>query len=463
MRHVDQRGLSNPPAAFDNPAEAAPDGWLTAEAAAALLEVKRPTLYSYASRGLVRTSLGPDTRSRRYARADLLQLKARHDARSGHGPVAAGALRFGEPVLESGITEITPEGPRYRGHAALDLVARHAPFEQVAELLWTGELPAQARWPAPDGGPLLTLEVPRETPLPTVLSWATWALAASDPARFGAPLRAEWARSRALCRQLAAALALGQPRARERVRRSLRAGSVAEAAALALGLPSGPKARALVDQVLVMCADHELNVSTFAARVAASSGADLYACVGAALATHSGPLHGGACDRIEALLDEAGGVGGHPRRSAARVVSERLQRGEALPGFEHKLYPQGDPRTPPLLRAALAHAPRQARLRRLIELVEVAEATRQLRPSVDLGVVAVASALQGPPGASVGLFALGRLAGWLAHALEQRQAGFLLRPRARYVGPVTSATAGPKDAGPTDAVRTDVRTDAARR
>ena len=158
MRHVDQRGLRNPPAAFDNPPEAADDAsWLTAAEAAALLEVKRPTLYSYASRGLVRTALGPDTRSRRYARADLLRLKARHDARSGHGPVAAGALRFGEPVLESSITELTQAGPRYRGHAVLDLVAHQAPFERVAELLWTGALPAEARWPAPPAGPLLTL------------------------------------------------------------------------------------------------------------------------------------------------------------------------------------------------------------------------------------------------------------------------------------------------------------------
>ncbi|MFP2912440.1 citrate/2-methylcitrate synthase, partial [Pyxidicoccus sp. 3LFB2] len=88
------------------------------------------------------------------------------------------------------------------------------------------------------------------------------------------------------------------------------------------------RAPELLNRALVLLADHELNVSTFTARVTASSGADLYACLSAALAALSGPKHGGACDRVEALLSEVG----RPER-AAEVVHERLRRGESVPGF----------------------------------------------------------------------------------------------------------------------------------
>src|SRR5687767_10116659 len=102
MDRIDQHGFSNQPVAAE-------EALLDARAAAAYLGIKRETLYAYASRGAVR-SVGGAGRTRRYPRADLERLKARHDARAGHGAVAAGALQWGEPVLESAITAIRPEG-----------------------------------------------------------------------------------------------------------------------------------------------------------------------------------------------------------------------------------------------------------------------------------------------------------------------------------------------------------------
>ena len=117
---------------------------LSAREAAAFLAVKLPTLYAYASRGLVRSIPAGKGRARHYMRADLERLRARRDARSGHGPVAANALQWGEPVLDSAITAISPEqGPLYRGRAAVDLAAADTPFESVAELLWSGALPVE--------------------------------------------------------------------------------------------------------------------------------------------------------------------------------------------------------------------------------------------------------------------------------------------------------------------------------
>src|SRR5262252_2059452 len=119
---------------------------LSAQEAAALLDVKLPTLYAYVSRGQLASVPGTRGPARLYARAELERLKSRHRARAGHGAVAAGALRFGEPTLESEITDIGSQGPRYRGHSALELAEQGKSFEAVAELLWRGEPTAAGGW-----------------------------------------------------------------------------------------------------------------------------------------------------------------------------------------------------------------------------------------------------------------------------------------------------------------------------
>jgi citrate synthase len=417
--------------------------WVDAATAARLLGVRRATLYSYASRGLLRRRDGVRRGTSQYRREDLERLRERGEARAGHGPAAAGALRFGEPVLESAVSGLRPDGPLYRGHRATELAARGERFESVAELLWGGTLPAAApAWPAPEARSLRRLAALRAhlpaaaRPLDGLLL-ALAALAAGDLVPHGRARPAELDFARRLIRTLAAAAALARDPGR--LAEAGTAGSVAEAVARALGTRPAPRARAALDVALVLLADHELNASTFAARVAASSGAGLAASMLAAMATLSGPRHGGECDRVEALL---AGIE-RPARAAA-VARARLARGEALPGFGHTLYPAGDPRTPPLLEAALRLAPDEPRLRVLRALVDAASAAGLERPTVDVGLVALACALRLPPGSASALFALGRCAGWVAHALEQREAAFLLRPRARYVGaePVDEAGAG---------------------
>src|SRR5215813_15019517 len=133
------------PSGFDNPHEVLVD----ASEAARILGVKVATLYSYASRRWIRSFPSGRHREKRYLRDDLERLRHRADARLGHEAVAAGALRWGEPVLSSALTEIRPDGPWYRGYSALQL-ARTSRFEPVAELLWTGALPtAPGPWPRP--------------------------------------------------------------------------------------------------------------------------------------------------------------------------------------------------------------------------------------------------------------------------------------------------------------------------
>ena len=149
----------------------------------------------------------------------------------------------------------------------------------------------------------------------------------------------------------------------------------------------------------------------------------------AALATISGPRHGAACDRVEQLVRE---VATADRASA--TLREKAQRGELIPGFGHPLYPAGDPRTPPLLAAANALAPKDPRVATIRAIVKAMRTAGRGEPTIDFGLVAIATALKLPSGTASALFGLGRMAGWIAHAREQRASHTLLRPRARYIG-----------------------------
>ena len=179
---------------------------------------------------------------------------------------------------------------------------------------------------------------------------------------------------------------------------------------------------------LVLCADHELNVSAFAARCAASASASPYDVVSAALATLKGSRHGGTTERVSSLFSETA------RRPAADVLANRLRHGESLPGFGHPLYPAGDPRAALLLRLAKASG-NEKEWQRVRSLARAGTHLLHDLPNVDFGLVALARCYRLPEHAPLLLFALGRTAGWIAHAIEQYAAGDLIRPRARYVGP----------------------------
>lgn len=409
--------------------EASVDDVVSAAEAAELLGVKRATLYTYASRGLLERVPGPGGRTSAYRRGDVLRLKARHGGRAGHGAGAVGAGAWGEPVVESELTSIEGGVLRYCGRDAAALARSGASFEAVVELLWTGEQPVEPpRWEA-RGLSVLPVDfaavLPADTPPLGALALVLPALAARDPGRLAAPEPTELHRARRLLLRLAALSGLGWDVSR--CGPALARGTVAGAALHALGGRNLPGAMEAMDTALILCADHELDASTFAARIAASTGADLYACLSAALATFTGPRHGGGCERVEALVDEAG----RPER-AVDVIRSRALRGEAVPGFGHPRYPGGDPRAAALLAAATSRP--TLRGQTLAALVEAMAALGHPAPTLDVGLVALRSALDLPRGAAEAIFALGRAAGWVAHALEQRRAGVLLRPRARSLG-----------------------------
>jgi citrate synthase len=181
----------------------------------------------------------------------------------------------------------------------------------------------------------------------------------------------------------------------------------------------------LIRAALILCADHELNVSAFTARCVASAGSSPYGVVIAGLAALEGTKHGGTTVRMEAFWDAL-------RRSARLRAgfAERLRRGEAIEGFGHPLYPGGDPRAAVLL----ARLPKTKGAKYAGDLVAAAHDVLGEAPNVDFALVALARALNLPDGAALTLFAIGRTIGWVGHAIEQYEQNAIIRPRAKYVG-----------------------------
>jgi citrate synthase len=191
------------------------------------------------------------------------------------------------------------------------------------------------------------------------------------------------------------------------------------------------------DVTLVLYADHTLNASTFAGRVAAATLADIYAAATAAVATLQGPLHGGAIQEVRHMLDEIGS----PDR-APDWVREKLGRREKVMGFGHRVYKTWDPRANVLQEIAERLGRQFGETRWYETSVRVQETVMEekpLYPNVDFYTASVYSALGLPPDLYTPLFAAARMAGWTAHIREQYADNRLIRPDSEYVGPAPRA------------------------
>lgn len=364
--------------------------WLTREEALTALGVKQQTLYAYVSRGLIERRGGEDDpRRSEYRAGDILALTGRRARGRRTASIAAGAIAWGDPVIQTRISTVVHGRLIFRGQDAATL-AETATLEEIAALLW--EQPVGS-FPIADG------------PGDPFAAIATL-IAGARPIVGRAAGK--------LAREAAAAVAAiagafgaqGDGPIHER---------------LARGWSLDRAGTDLVRRALVLLADHELNPSTFAARVAASTGAPMAACLTAGLAALSGPRHGGAGAALAALAAEARASG------VEAAVARWLAAGHGLPGFGHPLYPHGDPRSAALL-PLVALDPALADLRDA-----VADATEAI-PNIDFALLAITVAAGLPKDAPFRLFAIARGVGWAAHAMEQSASGAVIRPRARYVG-----------------------------
>jgi citrate synthase len=382
--------------------------WITAAEALSILSVRPQTLYANVSRGKIRAR--PDkTDSRRslYHREDVLRMAKRTNGRRKVETVAAQAIEWGDPVLPSAISTVVDGRLWYRGQDAV-VLSRTASLEDIAALLW--ECPT----------------VPR-------LSSATEVNPAVHcVSGFGGGLRSGLF---ALAERSANDLpSIGRalPVLREEATSVL---VTLNAAMLGTDASNGDctlseqisrvwarsDAEDVIRRALVLLADHELNASTFAARVTISTGASLAAGMLAGLVSLTGPLHGGASLSLNALIKSTEHLG------IEAAVRQSLAQGRTLPGFGHPLYPDGDVRAAALLEVLPSNEA-------YTQLMDYVERTVGERPNIDFALAVIAATFDLPVEAPFMLFALGRCVGWLAHALEQIGAHQLIRPRARYVG-----------------------------
>ena len=391
--------------------------WISAAEAARNLDVTRATLYAYVSRGFIRSEAGPGaSRARRYSRDDVERLRRRAAERRDPDKVAAHALQWGMPVLESSITLIADDTLYYRGHDVVSL-ARDASVEAVASLIWTGRLDDRRPEFAP---PAPSVPAPRSTPF-IIRAQAALALASAVDhqafdLRSDAVVRAGW-------RILDLLVGIEAPRARGPID-----------VALARGWRLRPGSDAVVRAAIILCADHELNVSAFTARCVASAGSNPYAVVTAGLAALEGTKHGGSTARVEATLAAM-----RRERSLRAALAERLRHGQRIDGFGHPLYRQGDSRAAALLDMLERRYPKSPELRYARDFARAATALTGERPNVDFALGAVSRVLGLPSGSGLTLFAVGRTIGWIGHAIEQYAVDHIIRPRAKYVGVVAAA------------------------
>lgn len=395
--------------------------WLSAAEAAGMLQVSRATLYAYVSRGYVRSQSMPGaSRARGYSRDDVERLRRRTEERRDPDKAAARALQWGLPILESSITLIDGNGLYYRGHDAA-MLARSRSIEEVAALIWTGRLDttfSTGSFSAPRRQRRLSDDLPFVARAQSTL--------ASAAARDSRALDVRPGRT-ALCGWRILHLLTGA------ATRSASVGpTIDQALARAWRVSTG--GGDLLRSALILCADHELNVSSFAARCVASAGASPYAVVIAGLAALEGTRHGGASARAESMLASM-----RRARDLPGAIAARFSRGEPIDGFGHPLYPRGDPRAAMLIELLRRRYARSAELAFVSEFAEAAASALGEEPNIDFALAALARVLRLPPGSPLTLFALGRTIGWIGHAIEQYATGQLIRPRAKYVGAVPIA------------------------
>lgn len=383
------------------------ENYLTTAEVARRLQVKPATVYAYVSRGLLTSVRARGRRGSLFAAADVERLAARSVEHSGV-----------VERIESELTLLENDTLYYRGRSARDL-ATTATLDQVATLLWTpggtSAVAGEGLFTADREGVLLAQRamgvVPEGARVTDRLRVAVAVLGAADPLRFDLSPPSVTAAAGRLIGTLIAAL------------------PGPTAVGTTLGGKLWPKLSdaeprpEVLDAALILLADHGLAVSTIAARVAASARANLYAVVSAGLGALDGQYHGAAPTLAYEFLERA-------QRDPVQALSDQLRSGEPVPGFGHRIYQHRDPRADVLLELLGDHP--------IVGTVQAIAERTPTFPNSDLAIAAIMHAYDFRPDAGDALFALARMVGWTAHALEEYAAPALrFRAMGIYTGQTT--------------------------
>ncbi len=374
--------------------------WMDRASACSRLGIRPQTLYAYVSRGLIRAQADPvDRRRSLYSAGDVDALAAQHKRPRARAKVAEGAMRWGDPVLKTKISHVA-DGCLWFGAKRADTCATEMTLEQVAaHHCDVPRFDTNPRSPRVGQGGL-------SAALAYLAQEASTVAQTSDSNRMA--LADEGARLLSgICDQWLAKEHKGAIHERLATHWDVR----------------DPD---LIRRALVLLSDHELNPSSFAVRVCASTGASLAASLLSGLATLTGPRHGGVYELASGVLDAA--------RAGTKTLDRYLIK-HAIDdpytcGYGHPLYPKGDPRAVHILSNIAKSTAYSADFEALNHVADHFGAP----PNIDAALAMMTHLLNLPKDAGFVLFALGRMAGWIAHAIEQRENPFLIRPRADYIG-----------------------------
>ncbi|MFP3501639.1 citrate/2-methylcitrate synthase [Burkholderia sp. SIMBA_062] len=399
-----------------------------------ILNIKASTLYAYVSRGLIKTAPHPDGRKSLYSRTDVERVRSRKRGRPPQVAAAESTMHWGAPVVASAITQISESGPLYRTRSAVEMARAGVSFESVVQLLMTGMWQDNfAAWPAidtPDDVKQLmdhyqTSQIADD--IGNLLGMVTLALGMRGRGTTEIADGASVPAARMLMQTMAGCLGFLQTPRRFATREPFE--SLASFILRINRVEPAPETLHALNGAMIVLADNELAPATFAARIAASTNADLFNCVAAAIGSHLGFSTGTATHKVESALLQS--------TSAKELVQRKnlvKEYGASLFGFNHPMYPGGDPRADVILELVRSLPKLDAGTRNTLAFLDELRVQQQAHLGVAIALVVLARALGMPDGAATALWVLSRTSGWVAHVLEQRTMGFLLRPRAKYVG-----------------------------
>jgi 2-methylcitrate synthase len=369
-------------------------------------------------------------------------------------PNKSGAGLEGIVATQSGICFIDGQAGKliYRGYEIGDLV-EHCTFEEVAYLLWDGELPNREALEKlkrdlaesielPEYIVRILKTLPRKTQPMDALRTAASALAADDPDAMSNEPDANRRKARRLAAQFP-----GIVTAFHRLREGLDPVPPDPSLSVAgnfLYMLNGKRAHETVvrvmDAALVLHAEHGMNASTFAARVTAATLADMHSAITAAVAALKGPLHGGANQDVMELLISCGTV-----ETLEKCVRDMLGRREKVPGFGHRVYKTYDPRAHFLSKMSkqLGEAAGNTKWYEMSErLIPIMKQEKNLNPNVDFFSASTYYTMGMPLDLFTPIFAVARIAGWTAHVMEQHKNNRIIRPTDDYIGPMGKKVVG---------------------
>jgi citrate synthase len=336
----------------------------------------------------------------------------------------------------------------YRGYDIHDLV-ENTTFEEVVHLLWFGALPTRSQldefsrqlrgcYELPKAVVESMKRFPRGAEAMDVLRTSVSELDMYDPDK-KSPIDdrdANLRRATRLQGQIAALVGAWAHvrQGKEPIKADPSLSFAANVYYMLLGKKPEKLEEEAIDAALILHADHELNASTFAARVTAATMADMYAAIVSAIGTLSGPLHGGANTAVMEMLLDISKEKGEPAAYIKQALSEKRK----VMGFGHRVYKTEDPRATHLRRMSEElgkkyRTPQWFEMSRRIE--DTMKAEKNLLPNVDFYSASTYYVMGIPTDLYTPLFAISRLSGWAAHLLEQYANNRLIRPRAEYVGP----------------------------